>query len=37
MNNNVWNKYDTPEKNVQNINRALMINKYKRYLAFIYE
>ena len=37
MNNDIWNKYDTPERKVQKINKALMINKYKRYLAFIYK
>ena len=37
MNNDIWNKYDTPERKVQKINKALMINKYKRYLTFIYK
>ena len=37
MNNNIWNKYDTPEMKVQKINKTLMITKYKRYLAFIYK
>ena len=37
MNNNIWNKYDNPERKVQKINRALMINKNNRYLAFIYK
>ena len=37
MNNNIWNKYDTPERKVQKINKALMINKNKRYQAFIYK
>ena len=37
MNNNIWNEYDTHERKVQKINRALMINKNKRYQAFIYK
>jgi len=37
MNNNIWNKYDTRGRKVQKINRDLIINKYQRYLTFIYK
>ena len=37
MINDIWNKYDTPDRKVQKINKALMINKNIRYLVFIYK